>query len=213
MDFLCRAYAEKYGLGLPILGHEGFPSSLTVGIDGRIVHAPAGWETLRRGDLVTVDAALRYGSGIADAATAFVVGGGEAHPEKARLVSDLRSILVANLPKIRAGVPLGAFSASLYDGYVSAGYRVVKNCNGHGVGQSLHSPPWVYHWPNSRSDATVPEPGEILTVEPIVTFRSDLVEYPDGDGVGVLPDGDAGAYWEFTLLVTESGAEILAGIP
>lgn len=211
IDLLTRAFARKYGLELPMLGYGGFAHSVTVGVNDRVVHAVPDESVFRRGDLVTIDTAVRYRTGIADSAVAFVVGGEEANPRAHEIVRTLKSALDGALPSIRAGAALSEFSFRLYDRVVSSGYRVVKNCNGHGVGAELHEPPYVYHWPNSHTDKTVLSMGDIITVEPIVTEFSNFVEYPGGD-VGFLPQGDIGAYWEYTLRVGENGPEILSGI-
>lgn len=154
LDFLAKAYAEKYGLSLPVLGYGGFPHSVTVGTNGRIVHGYADATRFENGDVVTVDTAVAYRGAIADAAVAFVIGGERANPSAFALVSTLKSVLDANLFRIRADAPFSDFAFSFYDGCVSAGYRVVKNCNGHGVGSELHEPPWTHHWPNSETDRT-----------------------------------------------------------
>jgi Xaa-Pro aminopeptidase len=80
IDFLTRAFARKYGLELPMLGYGGFANSVTVGVNDRVVHAVPDESLFRNGDLVTIDAAVRYRTGIADSAVAFVVGGEKANP-------------------------------------------------------------------------------------------------------------------------------------
>jgi methionyl aminopeptidase len=101
IDLLARTFARKYGLTLPVLGYGGFVNAVTVGVNDRVVHGIPDDSLFRRGDLVTIDTAIGYRTGIADAAVAFVVGGGETNPLAEKLVRTLKSVLDECLVELR----------------------------------------------------------------------------------------------------------------
>jgi methionyl aminopeptidase len=186
-----------------------FPGSLCVSIDDEVVHGIPGNRPIRDGQLVSIDAGAIIDGWHGDAARTFIVG--DRGPEAARLVETTRLAMMAGIAAAVPGARIGDISAAIEDVAKPAGYGIVRQFVGHGIGTEMHQEPQV---PNYRAGARGLElaPGICLAIEPMLTLGGDEVSIkPDGWTV-VTRDGSLAAHFEHTIAVTEHGPEILTTV-
>jgi methionyl aminopeptidase len=197
--------AGRYGRG-----PRAFPGSLCISIDEEVVHGIPGERRIEDGQIVSVDAGAIVDGWHGDAARTFVVG--QVPDDARRLVDATRLALLAGIAAARPGAWIGDISAAVQEVADEAGFGIVRQYVGHGIGTDMHQDPQV---PNFRSGARGLriEPGLCLAIEPMFTLGSHEVE-TRGDGWTVATrDGSLAAHFEHTIAVTESGPEILTTAP
>jgi methionyl aminopeptidase len=188
-------------------GRKAFPASICISINHEIVHgAPLASKVFRAGDVVKVDAGLAWGGLITDAAVTVVVP--PVDPEKARLVKATKDALDAAIRLVRPGVRVGEISAAIERVALRAGFTVVKELAGHGVGYGLHEDPYV---PNegSAKEGPVLEAGAVVAIEPIFSTGGwHLRQGKDGFALE-SKDGSLAAQSERTVAVVPEGCLVL----
>jgi methionyl aminopeptidase len=186
-----------------------FPASLCISIDDEVVHGIPGGRPIREGQIVSVDAGAIVDGWHGDAARTFVVG--QTTPEVARLVETTRLAMMAGIGAAVPGARIGDISGAIEDVARPAGYGIVRQFVGHGIGTEMHQDPQV---PNYRVGPKGMElvSGICLAIEPMLTLGGYEVGIkPDGWTV-VTRDGSLAAHFEHTIAVTEDGPEILTTI-
>jgi methionyl aminopeptidase len=186
-----------------------FPASLCISIDDEVVHGIPGGRAIREGQLVSVDAGAIVDGWHGDAARTFLVGPHRAEAD--RLVETTRLAMMAGIAAAVPGARIGDISGAIEDVAKSAGYGIVRQFVGHGIGTEMHQEPQV---PNYRAGARGLElvPGICLAIEPMLTLGSyEVAIKPDGWTV-VTRDGSLAAHFEHTIAVTEHGPEILTTV-
>jgi methionyl aminopeptidase len=186
-----------------------FPASICVSIDDEVVHGIPGNRQIREGQIVSVDAGAIVDGWHGDAARTFVVG--DRGAEVTRLVDTTRLAMMAGIAAAVPGARIGDISAAIEDVAKPAGYGIVRQFVGHGIGTEMHQDPQV---PNYRAGPKGLElvPGICLAIEPMLTLGGpEVAVKPDGWTV-VTRDGSLAAHFEHTIAVTENGPEILTTI-
>jgi methionyl aminopeptidase len=186
-----------------------FPGSVCVSIDDEVVHGIPGGRTIREGQVVSVDAGAIVDGWHGDGARTFIVG--ERGAEVTKLVETTRLAMMAGIAAAVPGARIGDISAAIEDVAKPAGYGIVRQFVGHGIGTEMHEGPQV---PNFRGGPRGLElaPGICLAIEPMLTLGGDEVAIkPDGWTV-VTRDGSLAAHFEHTIAVTENGPEILTTV-
>lgn len=190
-------------------GRKAFPASVCISVNHEIVHgAPLASKIFRAGDVVKVDAGLSWGGLITDAAVTVVVP--PVDPEKARLVKATKDALDAAIRAVKPGVRVGEISAAIQRVADRAGFTVVKELAGHGVGYGLHEDPYV---PNegSAKEGPVLEVGAVIAIEPIFSTGGwHLKAGRDGFALE-SKDGSLAAQSERTVAVVPEGCLVLTG--
>lgn len=190
-------------------GRKAFPSSICISVNHEIVHgAPLASKVFAAGDVVKVDAGLTWGGLITDAAVTVVVP--PVDPEKARLVKATKDALDAAIRLVKPGVRVGELSAAIGRVAERAGFTVVKELAGHGVGYGLHEDPYV---PNegSAKEGPVLEVGAVIAIEPIFSTGGwHLKAGKDGYALEAK-DGSLAAQTERTVAVVPGGCLVLTG--
>ncbi|MDX6767652.1 MAG: type I methionyl aminopeptidase [Candidatus Methylacidiphilales bacterium] len=190
----------------PFHGYRGFPGHICISVNEEVVHGIGGRRKLVYGDLVKLDVGIVLDGWVGDTAASVPVGA--VAPEVTRLCQQTERALAAGIDKARAGNRLGDIGCAIEKNVSAAGYSVVKEFVGHGVGRSLHEEPQI---PNYGKAGTGPllKPGMTLAIEPMVNLgRSDVRILGDGWTV-VAVDGKFSSHFEHTVLVTEGDPEIL----
>ena len=185
-----------------------FPATLCTSVNEQVVHGiPSANVVLRAGDVLKVDAGAYVDGYHADAAVTWVVGG-QSSPAVERLVNDTRAALWDGIRTVRDGSRLSDIGAAIADRGHHAGYGVITEYAGHGVGRSLHEdPPVANTGPAGRGP--VLRPGIALAIEPMFTLGSENTTL-DGDGWTIATsDGSTAAHWEHTVAVTDDGPWVL----
>lgn len=193
----------------PAGARRPFPSSVCVSINHEIVHGvPTAAKIFKQGDVVKVDAGLTHGGLITDAAVTVVVAPVAA--ESARLVKATKDALDAAIRAVRPGVRVGEISAAIERVARRAGFTVVKELAGHGVGYGLHEDPYV---PNEGKpdEGPVLEVGAVLAIEPIFSTGGWHLKVGKDGFALESKDGSLAAQSERTVAVVEGGCLVLTG--
>lgn len=190
-------------------GLYGFPAAACISVNEEIVHGIPGRRALREGDIVTVDAGALYQGLHADGAWTYAVG--DVAPEIRRLLEVTETALMKGIAQVRPDGWLLDVTAAV-QGYVEGqGMNLVRQYHGHGLGRKLHEPPDVLNWvaKGSRPRNTRLKPGMTFTIEPMVVAGSwETYVKPDRWTVATA-DRAWSAHFEHSLVVTQSGCEIL----
>lgn len=183
-----------------------YPAATCISINEEVIHGIPGPRVLQDGDLVSIDCGVTWKGWIADAALSVVAG--EPSPEISRLVRTTRRSLEEAVAKARPGARLGDVSFAVQQWAMAEGLGVVREFCGHGVGRSLHEDPPI---PNYGSPGTGPvlRPGMTLAVEPMFTLGNPEVRVQKDGWTVVTRDRKPAAHFEYTLLVTTDGCEVL----
>lgn len=209
LDEKAEAFIRSHEGATPgFKGYHGFTGSICVSINEEVVHGiPHKDRILEEGDIIGVDCGVYYKGFHTDACRTFFVG--EVAPEVRHFVKTTKKALDNAVKVVKPGVRVGDISARIQKSLEDFDYAPVVDCTGHGVGRELHEPPEVL---NAGVKGTGPElkAGMVLAIEPISTMGKGAV-YTAEDGWTVLPeDGSFSAHFERTVLVTDSGHEVLA---
>ena len=134
---------------------------------------------------------------------------GNVSDEKRKLVQVVKECVELGLEQVKPWGFLGDMSQAVYDHAVANGYQVVRNIGGHGVGLEFHEDPWVGYI-YKKGTQMVMAPGMMFTIEPMVNMGSDEIYTDEEDDWTVrTEDGLPSAQWEVTVLVTETGCEVI----
>lgn len=202
LEEVCTGFLAAEYSGFSIEHSKMFPYHLAVSINETAVHGIPDRTLLRRGDLVTLDLALKVDGWYGDSALTVPVG--SLSPEKMRLMEAAREATAAGIAAIHPGGRLGDIGAAVGRVLSERGLRIIENLAGHGVGMELHEPPTVLHSGEAGVGAPI-VPGMVFTVEPVITSGEPIV-IDKGDGYGLVTrDGAPAASFEHTLAVTSEG--------
>lgn len=196
--------------GIPApLNFEGYPKSVCISINDVVCHGiPDPNRILQEGDIVNVDVTTIFNGYYADASRMFGVG--KVSDEALRLMQVTKESVDLALKETRAWGHLGDIGAAISEHIYANGFTVVREIGGHGVGVDFHEEPWVSHIGTRGTDMLL-VPGMIFTIEPMVNAGKADVVQDDNDGWTIYTkDGSLSAQWEYTVLITEEGPEVLA---
>jgi methionyl aminopeptidase len=207
LDRICHEYivGEQRAIPAP-LDYNGFPRSICTSVNHVVCHGIPGPKMLKSGDIVNIDITVIKDGFHGDTSAMFLVG--EASVLAQRLTRVTRDALFIGVNMVRPGVRLGDIGAAIQTYVEREGFSVVREYCGHGIGRVFHEDPQVLHY-GTPGTGLVLEPGMCFTIEPMVNAGKRHVKLlPDGWTV-VTKDHSLSAQWEHTLLVTETGHEIL----
>jgi len=213
LDTLVHQYTIKHGHTPACLGYHGYPKSACISRNNIVCHGiPSPDEFLEDGDIVNVDLTTIVDGYYADSSETFMIGGVS---EKARQLVDITAqALIRGIDAVKPGVPLQAVAEAIEPFVKSKGCSVVQQYTGHGIGKTFHEHFSVFHHIEPDSESIILEPGMTFTVEPMINLGHYAVITDRKDGWTVRTrDGSLSAQFEHTILVTESGAEILTLTP
>ena len=191
------------------LNYEGFPKSVCTSINEVVCHGiPCPEDVLKEGDIVNVDMSTIKGGYFSDSSRMFCIG--EVDPEWRRLVEVTRESVQAGLAAVKPWGFLGDVSAAVNKVATDAGFTVVREFGGHGIGLEFHEDPWV-GFNEEAGTGPVLVPGMCFTIEPMVNMGGQDIDMTDPNGWTVrTADGLPTAQWEVQLVVTETGYELLS---
>jgi len=205
------ALIRKRGAAPSFKGYHGFPASICASVNTEVVHGiPSKKRALREGDLISVDVGAIYKGYHGDAAMTYCVG--VPTPEQQRLMDVTQQSLRAGIVQARAGNRLWDIIRAIETTVHAAGYDVLRNYQGHGIGREMHEDPGI---PNSLSDSRgrppnlLLRPGITLAIEPMVVMGSGEPRVLSDNWTVVSADGTLSAHFEHTIAITNGEAEIL----
>ena len=211
LDALAEEYIRSRG-GEPAFkgyGHDRrnlFPGTLCVSIDDEVVHGiPDGGE-IREGQVVSIDVGVKKNGYFGDGARTFPVG--RVSEEKLRLLRVTEESLMLGIAQARAGNHLHDVSAAVQRHVEAAGFAVVRDLVGHGIGRSLHEDPAVPNYGEPGTGVVLKE-GMALAIEPMVNAGTHRVRVEEDGWTVRTADGKPSAHFEHTIVVTTGEADIL----
>ena len=191
------------------LDYEGFPKSVCTSINEVVCHGiPSPDEVLREGDIVNVDMSTIKDGYFSDSSRMYCIG--EVDPEWKRLVEVTRESVKAGLATVKPWIHLGDVSAAVNKVATEAGFSVVAEFGGHGIGLEFHEDPFV-SFVAEAGTGPILVPGMCFTIEPMVNLGGAAIDMNDPNGWTIrTADGTPSAQWEVQLVVTEDGYELLS---
>ncbi|MBE6469043.1 MAG: methionyl aminopeptidase [Coriobacteriaceae bacterium] len=209
IDRWVHDYTVEHGAIPAPLDYEGFPKSCCTSVNGVVCHGiPSDDEVLKEGDVVNVDCSTILDGYFSDSSRMFTVG--EVSEERGRLVEVTRESVERGLAAVRPWGHLGDVAHAVQEHVEAAGYSVVREFGGHGIGLEFHEDPFV-GFVGEAGTGPVLAPGFCFTIEPMVNAGEPDIDMSDPNGWTVrTKDGSDSAQWEVQLVVTEDGYEVLS---
>lgn len=204
-----RELMAKAGARSAFFGYRGFPGHICTSVNYVVVHGIPGPQRIRAGDIVSIDVGVIFEGFVGDTATTVMVG--VTDPELIRLVRVAEEALEQGIAAARPGGRLSDISHAIERAVVRAGFSVVREFVGHGVGRSMHEEPQI---PNYGPPGRGPKlkAGMTLAIEPMVNMGGPEVEVLGDGWTVVTKDRLPSAHVEHTIAVTPAGPEILTRV-
>lgn len=212
LDQLCHDYMVNVQHTIPAplnyapAGHSPYPKSICTSVNHQICHGIPGPRVLKNGDIVNLDITVIKDGYHGDTSKMFCVG--DVSPHAKRLVEITRQCMFLGIEQVKPGAHFGDIGHAIQKHAESNRYSVVREFCGHGIGKDFHEEPHVMHF-GKHGDGAVIQPGMIFTIEPMINIgKRHMKILPDG-WTAVTKDRSLSAQWEHTILVTDTGYEIL----
>jgi len=191
------------------LNYEGFPYSVCTSVNDQVCHGfPSKDVILQEGDIVNVDCSTILNGYYSDSSRMFCIG--DVDPEWKKLVDVTKECCDLGLAEVKPWGFLGDMAEVVHKHAEENGYSVVREIGGHGVGIEFHEEPWVGYLSNRGEDMLM-VPGMMFTIEPMVNMGTAQITTDKENGWEVYTmDGQPSAQWEYQVLVTEEGAEVIS---
>jgi len=219
LDKLCHDYIVDVQKAIPAPlnyappGHVPYPKSICTSVNHQICHGVPGEKILKNGDVVNLDITVIKDGYHGDTSRMFYVG--EPSIQAKRLCEITYECMWLGIAKVKPGATLGDIGFAIQTYAEKNGFSVVREFCGHGIGKKFHEDPQVLHYGRPGTGLKL-QPGLIFTIEPMINAgKRDIKQLGDGWTI-VTKDHSLSAQWEHTVLVTETGYEVLtvsAGTP
>jgi methionyl aminopeptidase len=207
VDRAAREVLDRRGAQSNFLNYHGFPAVVCTSPNHVIVHGiPSDDVTLEDGDILSIDCGAIIEGWHADAAVTVPVG--EIDEESRRLLEVTRASLEAAIEQVVEGNRLGDIGAAVEGVAEGAGFSVVREYVGHGIGTAMHEEPQIPNYGPSGRGLRVKE-GHVFAIEPMVNAGGPETELLDDGWTVITRDGRRSAHFEHTIAVTDSGPEVL----
>ncbi|MEI6858583.1 MAG: type I methionyl aminopeptidase [Shewanella sp.] len=211
LNDICAKFTAEHGAISAPLDYHGFPKSICTSINEVVCHGIPCDRVLKNGDVINIDITVILDGYHGDTSKMFLIG--EVSPKNMRLCRIAQESLYASIRKVRPGMKLGQIG-TIIEKFIKTKktglekYSIVKDYCGHGIGAGFHEEPQVMHYKNK--DNTVLKPGMCFTIEPMINAgRHTCILNMDDNWTVTTSDGKNSAQWEHTLLITNTGVEVL----
>lgn len=207
LDRICHDYIVNRQQAIPApLNYRGFPKSICTSVNHQVCHGIPGDRALKKGDIINIDVTVIKNGYHGDTSRMFFVG--EPSIQARRLVQTTYDAMAAGIREVRPGARLGDIGHVVQQLAEGQDFAIVREYCGHGIGRQFHEDPQVLHYGKPGSGMEL-VPGMTFTIEPMVNAgRKEVKLMPDNWTV-VTRDHSLSAQWEHTILVTETGYEVL----
>ncbi len=207
LDRICHDYIVKEQQAIPApLNYHGFPKSICTSVNHQVCHGIPGDKKLKKGDIVNIDVTVIKDGFHGDTSRMFFVG--EPSVQAKRLVQVAYDCMIRGIELVRPGTRLGDIGHAIQTHAEQHDYSVVREYCGHGIGRQFHEEPQVLHYGKPGTGMEL-VPGMTFTIEPMINAgRKEVRLLPDNWTV-VTRDHSLSAQWEHTILVTDTGYEVL----
>ncbi len=209
LDEICHRYITEDLECIPApLNYKGFPKSICTSINQVVCHGiPSESRILKDGDILNIDVTVIKDGFHGDTSKMFMVGSEKPHAK--RLINITQECMYEAIKIVKPGVRLGDIGYKIQSIAESNHYSVVRDYCGHGIGRVFHEDPQILHYGIPNTGLTLKE-GMCFTIEPMINIGSHKTKLSKKDGWTVETiDGRLSAQWEHTILVTNSGYEVL----
>ena len=202
---------EREGAKPAFKGYRNYPNASCISVNDVVVHGiPSATHVLKDGDIVSIDVGLCYDGYFGDVAATFAVG--ELKPELRRLVDVTMRCLQKGIKKAQPGAKLGDISHAIQKYVERAGYGIVRDFVGHGIGRQLHDSPEVPNFGKPHRGPAL-EPGMVLAIEPMTTLGHYSLRVDSDGWTARTKDGEPSAHFEHMVMVGKDGPEQLTTHP
>ncbi len=207
LDKIAEEYLRDHG-GIPgFLGYNGFPATLCTSLNDEVVHGIPSEKELSKGDILSVDCGVKLQGYFGDSAYTFPVG--EPSEEYKSLMLNTRESLFKGIEAAVAGNRLGDIGYAVQNHAEQAGYSVVREMVGHGLGQNLHEEPEVPNY-GSRGSGIKLKEGMVICIEPMINMGTRFIKQ-DKDGWTIRTnDGKPSAHYELAVAITKGEPDVLS---
>ena len=207
LDELAEELCRKHKVQPAFKGYRGYPGSLCVSVNEEVVHGIPGPRRLKAGDLVSLDFGVKYDGYYGDAA--ITVGVGDVGEKARALMEATEKSLYAGIAEVKAGKRLSNVSHAVQSVVEGAGFGVVREFVGHGIGRSLHEDPQIANFGPPDRGPTM-QVGMTFAIEPMTSMGSWQVRILKDGWTAVTQDGSRAAHFEHSVALTENGVLILS---
>ncbi|HEX21385.1 MAG TPA: type I methionyl aminopeptidase [Actinobacteria bacterium] len=206
LDIMIENYILTKGGKPAFKGYHGYPASICASINQEVVHGIPGSKRLSEGDIISVDIGVELNGYFADAAATFAIG--KITDKAKRLMKTTELSLEAGIEQVRIGNKLSDISHAIQKKAEAAGYSVVRDYVGHGIGREMHEDPQI---PNYGPPGQGPElrEGMVLALEPMLNLGGSGVKVLSDSWSVVTADNSLSAHFEHSVAVTAVGPDIL----
>jgi methionyl aminopeptidase len=208
LESICRKYIVEDLQAIPAsLNHHGFPGCICTSLNHVICHGiPSDKKVLKVGDILNIDVTVKKDGYIGDTSKMFCVGNVKPYAE--RLVKVTQECMYKAIQIVRPGIRLGDIGHIIQQHAEANRYTVVREFGGHGIGKEMWEEPHVPHFGKPNTGLEL-QAGMTFTIEPMINLgKKDIRSLPDGWTI-ITKDHKLSAQWEHTILVTETGYEVL----
>jgi methionyl aminopeptidase len=207
LDELAESVIREAGAVPAFKGYHGFPGTICASINSEVVHGiPSTRRVLSEGDILSVDVGAIVDGYYGDSARTFPVG--QVDAETRRLLDVTRRCLEAGIDQMRVGRRLYDVSSAIQQLADEAGFGIVREYVGHGIGRSMHEEPQVPNFGPAGKGPTL-KAGMVFAIEPMINAGGAEVDSLDDGWTVVTRDGSLSAHFEHTVLVGVEGPEVL----
>jgi len=207
LDRICHEYITNEQQAVPApLNYRGFPKSICTSVNHVVCHGIPGDRVLKSGDAVNIDITVIKDGYHGDTSRMFFVGKPSVLAE--RLVRVTHECMMAGIEVVTPGATLGDIGHVIQKRAEDEGFSVVREYCGHGIGRQFHADPQVLHYGNPGTGVEL-RPGMCFTIEPMINAGRRETRLLSDDWTVVTRDHSLSAQWEHTLVVTDTGHEIL----
>lgn len=210
IDTFCEDYIRNTLKAIPgSKGQYGYPYSVNTSLNHVICHGmPSDKQILKKGDILNVDITVIYEGFYGDSSKMFCIGEVPTHAQ--RLVTVTQQCLYRGIAVVKPKATIGDIGHAIQTHATQHHYSVVREYCGHGIGKKMHEEPQIAHY-GTAGAGMVLEAGMTFTIEPMINQGRSEVKHLNKDGwpIAVTKDRKLSAQWEHTILVTETGYEIL----
>lgn len=206
LEKLAESCIKKRGGWPAFKNYQGFPAAICISLNEGVVHGIPSSRELKAGDIVSIDIGVRYQGYYGDGAVTFPVG--KVSNEAQKLIETTQKALAEGIKKCQIGNHLYDISFAIEEVAKKAGYSVVRDFVGHGIGSSLHEDPQVPNY-GEKGKGPLLEEGMVLALEPMINEGGFAVEVLSDQWGVVTKDRSLSAHFEHTVAVSAQGPQIL----
>lgn len=209
LNQLCHDFIVKHGAYPSPLNYYGFPKSICTSVNEVVCHGIPGGQVLKDGDIVNLDITTKLGGFHGDTSRTFFVG--EVGPAGRKITEVAHEALRRGIAAARSGNTLGDVGFAIQSYVEGEGCSVVREYCGHGIGRNFHEEPQVLHYGKPGRGFRL-RPGMTFTIEPMVNLGQPQIRVLNDNWTVVTRDGSLSGQFEHTLLITETGCDILTSL-